>query len=101
MNTTDFYEKYVNEDNNENEWGECFGDDDELILMTYDEETEHKSIITTSVYKLTLGDEVEYFEVSWSRDNCGYWSDGERYPGEVRKVKPVTSTVVVTEYMSA
>lgn len=97
MTAEEFYEKYVNEDN-DNEWGECYPDTGEITLMTSDEETSHKTCYTTSVYKYVPTE--EFFEVTWTRDNSGYWSDGERYPGTVRKVKPVTSVVTVTNYVS-
>lgn len=59
------------------------------------EEVNHKTVYQTSVYRL----HDQYFEVTSSRDNSGYWSDGERYEPDVREVKPVKKVVEITEWV--
>ena len=76
--------------------GEVYSDDESIKFarVAYEEETYHKTVNTTQVFHL-LGTD-EYFEASTDRDNCGYWSDGERYDPEFRKVKPreVIKTII-------
>jgi hypothetical protein len=55
---------------------------------------EHKTVYQTSVYQL-IGTE-EYFEVTESSSNNGYWSDSEEYDTEFRKVKPIREMIEVT-----
>lgn len=64
------------------------------VLVYHNEEVEHKTVYTTEVYQI----DDDYFEVVNSRDNCGYWGDGERYPPEVRKVVPRKKIVEITEW---
>lgn len=58
----------------------------------------HKTVYNTSVYNLVGTD--EYFEVTESRSNSGYWSDSEHYDPEFSKVKPVKKVIEVTEWVS-
>jgi hypothetical protein len=63
----------------------------EVDLPKYDlvyesENVKHKLVISTEVYKY-FG---QYFGVTYTRDNTGYWSDGESYPAEVAEVFPYT-----------
>lgn len=93
MNAEEFKAKYMYED----DWGDCYGDG--VACVRTEEDVEHKTCYLTKVFQVILPVyDVEYFEVTWTRDNSGYWSDGERYPGEVRKVTPVTKLVEVTTW---
>lgn len=64
---------------------------------------EHKSAYNTSVYQLVTpeGATEEYFEVTENSSNSGYWSDGERYDPDFRKVTPHKKTVEVIEWKNA
>ena len=64
-----------------------------------DEETWGKSVVQFSVYHLE-GTE-DYFEVTESWSNSGYWDDPDRYDPEFRKVKPISKVVQVTEWVDA
>jgi len=55
--------------------------------------TEHKHVYNTDVYK--VGD--QFFAVTFTRDNTGYWSDGESYAPTVVEVFAKTITKVVYE----
>lgn len=72
--------------------GEVF--DAECVYAGPDE-INHKTVYQTSVYK--LGE--QHFEVTNSRDNSGYWSDGESYDPHVVEVKPVKKLVEITEWV--
>ena len=63
-----------------------------------EEEHNHKTVTCTEVFNIVGTD--EYFEVSTDRDDCGYWSDGERYPPEFRKVKPIKETRIVVTWVA-
>ena len=60
-----------------------------------DEIAEHKTVYNSNVYLY----EDQYFQVTWSRSNSGYWSDSESYPPEVVEVEPheVTRIVYLTK----
>ena len=80
------------------EFIEKFMEDDEVYLPTSalvykDESIEHKFVVYTKVFK-HFG---QFFEVTTSRDNTGYWGDGEKYPPIVTEVFPkeVTTTIYV------
>lgn len=92
MNAQEFAAAYVDED----DWGDCYGDG--IKCVSVEEDVEHKTCYLTKVYQVDFAEGDEHFEVTWTRDNSGYWGDGERYPGEVRKVKPVTKMVEVTTW---
>lgn len=80
MNVTEFKEKYIDED----------GEIDESLLMEVDSTgptCEHKMCWSTTVY--ATPNPNEYFRVTSSWSNSGYWSDGESYPVEVEKVEPI------------
>lgn len=85
MNAQEFQEKHIED-------GEVYDVDEEVFRG--DQEISHKAVYQTSVYR--VGE--QYFEVTSSRDNCGYWSDGESYDPEVREVKPVKKVVEITEW---
>lgn len=87
---------------NHYEYGEVYSEDDSIIFdcVEYgDDVVEHKTVSQTSVYHLRGTD--EYFEVTETRSNSGYWGDSERYDPEFRKVKPVKKVVEITEWHSA
>lgn len=73
--------------------GEVYSDDESIKFkrVHFDEYTEHKTVTFTEVHNL-VGTE-EYFEITTDRDNCGYWSDGERYDPTFRKVQRVEKLV--------
>ena len=81
--------------------GEVFSDvvGVEFKRVHFEDYTEHKTVTTIEVYNLVGTD--EYFEVSQDRDNCGYWSDGERYDPTLRKVTPVKKMVEIIEWQDA
>ena len=94
MNAQEFQDKYVAG----GDWGDCYPvADEELTLMHEEDDVEHKTCYLTKVYRLV----DDYFEVTWTRDNSGYWGDGERYGGETRKVVPVKKVVEITTWESA
>jgi hypothetical protein len=95
MNVEEFKQKYMDE-----EYGEVYGDD---VTCVYDgpDEVNHKTVYQTSVYKVVSGDVEQWFEVTNSRSNSGYWSDSERYDPEVREVKAVKKVVEITEWVGA
>lgn len=81
--------------------GEIYGDNVKCV-ESGDEIAEHKTVYNTDVYEVALPDgTAEYFEVTFSRSNSGYWGDSERYDPEFRKVVPVKKVVEVTEWMDA
>lgn len=51
---------------------------------TGDDIVEHKTVYNSDVYRV----EGVYFEVTFTRDNSGYWSDGERYDPTICQVVP-------------
>ena len=65
-----------------------------------DDVVEHKTVYQTSVYQLVTpeGATDEYFEITESSSNSGYWSDSERYDPEFRKVAPVKKIVEIIEW---
>ena len=70
-------------------------EDDEVDLprsrMVHDEEhIEHKLVCYVEVWEHG----TQFFEVTRTRDNSGYWSDGERYPPTVAEVFPEEVTVI-------
>ena len=93
MDCKEFQDKYYED-------GEIYGDDVKCIVSG-DDEVSHKTVFNTDVYQVGVGDSAEYFEVTFSRDNSGYWSDGERYEPEFRKVRPIHEQVVVTKWVDA
>lgn len=93
MNAQEFEEKYYED-------GEIYGDDVKCIVSG-DEIAEHKTVYNTDVYQVgPNGDMAEYFEVTFSRSNSGYWGDSERYDPEFRKVAPLKRVVEITEWIS-
>lgn len=73
----EFAEKFIDED------GEV---DLPRYCMVHDEENiEHKLVCYIEVWEHG----TQFFEVTYARDNSGYWSDGERYPPTVAEVFPV------------
>lgn len=87
---------------NHYEGGGTYSDDPNINFTCVeqgDAEDWGKSVIQTSVYNLD-GTE-EYFEVTESWSNSGYWSNPERYEPEFRKVKPVTEMVPVARWLEA
>jgi len=58
-----------------------------------DDVVECKMVYNSNVYLV----EGIYFEVTFTRDNSGYWGDGESYDPEIYEVFPtqVTKTVYV------
>lgn len=93
MNAQEFEAKYYED-------GEIYGDNVKCV-ESGDEIAEHKTVYNTDVYEVTSGDVVEYFEVTFSRSNSGYWGDSERYDPEFKKVKPVEEVVTVTRWVAA
>jgi len=93
MDTKEFEEKYHYD-------GEV-GGDNVICVVEGDEIVNHKAVYNVDVYKVGDGDSAEYFEVTFSRDNSGYWGDGERHEPEFRKVKPVYKQVVQTFWVDA
>jgi hypothetical protein len=90
LNIQEFQDKYYED-------GEIYGDDVKCIVEG-DDEVEHKTVYNTCVYQVGQGDDTEYFEVTFSRSNSGYWGDSERYDPEFRKVVPVKRVVEITEW---
>lgn len=91
MNIQEFQDKYYED-------GEVWGEDGTIKLIEQGaEQCEHKTCWNSNVYQVA----DEYFEVTFSRDNSGYWSDGERYDPEFRKVVPRVKVVTVTEWVDA
>lgn len=86
MNAQEFEQKYYED-------GEIYGDDVKCIVKG-DEQCEHKMCWNSNVYQVG----AEYFEVTFSRDNSGYWSDGESYDPAFRKVVPRVKVVEITEW---
>ncbi len=85
--------------NNHYEDGEVYSEDDSISFKCVeqgDDVVEHKMVMQTSVYNLVGTD--EYFEVTESSSNSGYWSDSERYDPEFRKVKPIKKIVEIIEW---
>lgn len=93
MNIQQFQDKYYED-------GEIYGDDVKCIVAG-DDEVSHKTVYNTCVYQVGQDDDVEYFEVTYSRSNSGYWGDSERYDPEFRKVKPVKKVVEITEWVES
>jgi len=56
-----------------------------------DDVVEHKTVYNSNVYLV----EGIYFEVTFTRDNCGYWSDGERYDPTIQEVFPKVITKII------
>lgn len=86
------------------EFKERFIEDGEVDLpkycLVYEERiVDHKLIIYTEVWNY-FG---QFFEVTYTRDNSGYWGEGESYPVEVQKVFPkeVTKTIYVVKETNA
>lgn len=85
---------------NHYEYGEVYSEVDGIEFKCVehgDDIVEHKMVYQTSVYQL-VGTE-EYFEVTETSSNSGYWSDSERYDPEFRKVKPIKKVVEITEWV--
>ena len=64
------------------------------LIESGEEYCEHKTCYTsTYLQEIATGN---YYEVTSSRSNGGYWSDSERYPYEVRQVVPreVIKTII-------
>ena len=59
-------------------------------LVHKEEFIEHKMVLNIAVWK--YGE--HFFEVTYARDNSGYWSDGESYPPTVAEVFPEEVTVI-------
>lgn len=91
MNAQEFKKNYLGDD----DYDECVGEGCTLVEEG-DWQIEHKTQYKTNIY--SVGE--EYFAVDFSRDNSGYWSDGETYPPEVRKVEPKTETKVIVRWVS-
>lgn len=61
-----------------------------------EEYCEHKTCYTETVLQeIATGD---YYEITTSRSNSGYWSDSESFDPEIRAVKPVKKVVETTEW---
>lgn len=86
MNAQEFMEKYC-EDRE-------VGGEGCILYKEYDSEVYHKTVSQISVYQ--AGE--QFFEVESTRDNCGYWGDGESYDPTCREVKPVKKVVEITEW---
>lgn len=56
-----------------------------------DDVVEHKTVYNSNIYQV----EDVYFEVTFTRDNCGYWGDGERYAPTIQEVFPKEITKIV------
>lgn len=92
MNAKEFQDKYYED-------GEVWCDDGTVkCIVAGDDEVSHKTVYNTNVYQVGEGDDVEYFEVVYSRSNSGYWSDSERDEPTFRKVVPVKRIVEITEW---
>lgn len=52
---------------------------------------EHKAVYNSNIYQV----EGVYFEVTFTRDNCGYWGDGEHYAPTVQEVFPKEITKII------
>lgn len=81
------------------EFEEKFIEDGEVKLpqsaIVYEDESiEHKLVISTVVWEY-FG---QFFEVTYTKDNSGYWRDGESYPPTVAEVFP--KEVTVTKYVT-
>ena len=61
-----------------------------------DDVVEHKTVCQTNIYSVEVEGVTKYFDVTFTSDNSGYWSDGESYPPEITEVVPVE--VVKTEW---
>ena len=84
---------------NHYEDGEVYSDVEGIAFKCVeqgDDVVEHKTVYQTSVYQLVGTD--EYFEITESSSNSGYWSDSERYEPEFRKVQPVKKVVEIIEW---
>ena len=78
----EFVEKFIDEDDGVDLPRSCMVHDEEYI--------DHKSVIYVEVWKHG----TQFFEVTFTRDNSGYWSDGESYPPTVDEVFPEEVTVI-------
>lgn len=60
-----------------------------------DDVVEHKTVYNSNIYLV----EGIYFEVTFTRDNSGYWGDGERYDPTIQEVFPkqITKTIYVNK----
>ena len=58
---------------------------------------EHKTVYQTDIYSVEVEGVTRYFDVTFTRDNSGYWSDGESYPPEIIEVVPVEVVKTVWE----
>lgn len=74
--------------------GEVFTGVDVIEAYRGPQEVEYKTVSQTSVYQ--TGE--QFFEVTNSWSNSGYWSDGESYDPHVVEVKPVKKMVEITEW---
>lgn len=63
-----------------------------VLVQRGEDVVEHKSVYNSNIYSVN----GFFFDVTFTRDNCGYWGDGESYPPEIYEVKPVQ--VTKTEY---
>lgn len=63
------------------------------LIENGDDVVDYKRVYRSDIYEV----EGIYFEVTFSRDNSGYWSDGERYDPTIAEVFPkqVTKTIWV------
>lgn len=59
-------------------------------LVHEEEFIKHKMVLNIAVWK--YGE--QFFEVTYVRDNSGYWSDGESYLPTVAEVFPEEVTVI-------
>ena len=76
MTPQEFKEKYIDEDGNLEDGAELVESGESIV--------EYKTVYSTDVYSVG----GEYFAVDYSWDNTGYYSDGEVYETQVRKVLP-------------
>lgn len=77
LTVEEFVKKFIDED---------YEVDLPRYCMVHDEEhIEHKLVIYVEVWKHG----TQFFEVTRTRDNVGYWGDGESYPPTVAEVFPI------------
>lgn len=78
-------------DQSEEEYAWC--EDNVSLIVDGDWIAEWKIKYRCKVYK--VGE--QFFEVTFSKDDCGYWGDGERYEPTICEVVPreVTKTIYV------
>ena len=74
---------------------EKWAEDNVKCIEEGNDVVEHKTVYNSNIYLV----EGIHFEVTFTRDNSGYWGDGERYDPEIYEVFPtqVTKTVYVHE----